>query len=106
MLITALVRRRGHPDALLGPQLVIVDAMIEGIGQRGVIANFQKRLRELQVFLGFVLGIKLEISKFEEGWVPEVDAEGRALRTASLDILGTLSCRRRRAFRSPVPHNR
>jgi hypothetical protein len=51
--------------------------MIEGIGQRGVIANFQKRLRELQIFLGFVLGIKLEISKFEEGWVPEVDAEGR-----------------------------
>jgi hypothetical protein len=66
-----------YPDTLLGPQIVIADAMIEGIGQRGVIANFQKRLRELQIFLGFVLGIKLEISKFEEGWVPEVDAEGR-----------------------------
>jgi hypothetical protein len=45
--------------------------MIEGIGQLGVTANFQKRLRELQVFLGFVLGLKLEISKFEEAWVPE-----------------------------------
>src|SRR5829696_6157449 len=66
-----------YPDTLLGPQIVIVDAMIEGIGQRGVIAHFQKRLRALQIFLGFVLGIKLEISKFEEGWVPEVDAEGR-----------------------------
>jgi hypothetical protein len=51
--------------------------MIEGIGQLGVIASFQKRLRELQVFLGFVLGIRLEISKFEEGWVPEIDTEGR-----------------------------
>ncbi len=66
-----------HPDTLLGPQIVIVDAMIEGIGQQGVTANFQKRLRELQVFLGFVLGMKLEISKFERAWVPEVDAEGR-----------------------------
>ena len=66
-----------YPNTLLGPQIVIADAMFEGIGQRGVIANFQKRLRELQIFLGFVLGIKLEISKFEEGWVPEVDAEGR-----------------------------
>jgi hypothetical protein len=36
-----------HPDTLLGPQVVIVDAMIEGIGQQGVIANFQKCLREL-----------------------------------------------------------
>jgi hypothetical protein len=67
-----------HPDTLLGPQVVIVDAMIEGIRQQGVTANFQKCLRELQVFVGFVLGLKLEIiSKFEEGWVPEVDAEGR-----------------------------
>jgi hypothetical protein len=66
-----------HPDTLLGPQIVIVDAMIEGIGQQGVTANFQKRLRELQVFLGSVLGIKLEISKFERAWVPEVDAQGR-----------------------------
>jgi hypothetical protein len=65
-----------HPDTLLGPQMVIVDAMIEGIGQQGVTANFQKRLHELQVFLGFVLGIKLEISKFERAWVYEVDAEG------------------------------
>jgi hypothetical protein len=66
-----------HPDTLLGPQIVIIDAMIEGIGQLGVTANFQKRLRELQVFLGVVLGLKLEISKFEEAWVPEVDAQGR-----------------------------
>src|SRR5215212_1755027 len=40
-----------HPDTLLGPQIAIVDAMIEGIGQQGVTATFQKRLRELQVFL-------------------------------------------------------
>lgn len=66
-----------HPDTLLGPQILIVDAMLEGIGQRGVTANFQKRLHELRVFLGFVLGLKLEMSKLERGWVYEVDSEGR-----------------------------
>jgi len=66
-----------HPDTLLGPQILIVDAMMEGIGQQGVTANFQKRLHELRVFLGFVLGSKLEMSKFERGWVYDVDAEGR-----------------------------
>lgn len=66
-----------HPDTLLGPQIVIVDAMVEGIGQQGVTANFQKRLTELRVFLGFVLGLKPEMGKFERGWVCDVDAEGR-----------------------------
>ena len=65
-----------HPDTLLGPQILIVDAMMEGIGQRGVTANFQKRLHELRVFLCFVLGLKLEMRKFERGWIYDVDAEG------------------------------
>jgi hypothetical protein len=66
-----------HPDSLLGPQILIVDAMIEGIGQRGVTANFQKRIHELRIFLGFVLGLRLEMSKSEQDWVCDVDAEGR-----------------------------
>ena len=66
-----------HPDTLLGPQILIVDAMLEGIGRMGVTANFQKRLHEICVFLGFVLGLKLEMSKFERAWAYEVDAEGR-----------------------------
>jgi hypothetical protein len=66
-----------HPDSLLGPQILIVDAMIEGIGQQGVASNFQKRLHELRVFLGFVLGLRLEMSKFERAWVYDADAEGR-----------------------------
>jgi hypothetical protein len=33
-----------HPEALLGPQSVIVDAMIEGIGQQGVTAKFQRHV--------------------------------------------------------------
>lgn len=66
-----------YPDTLLGPQIIIVDAMVEGIGQQGVTANFQRRLLELRVFLSFVLGLKLELSKFERGWVYDVNADGR-----------------------------
>ena len=65
-----------RPDTLLGPQIVIVDAMIEGIGQQGVTANFQTRLHELRVFLGFVLGLNITISKFEFGWVCNVNVQG------------------------------
>jgi len=39
-----------YPNALLGPQAVIVDAMIDGIGRFGVATNFQKRLYEIRVF--------------------------------------------------------
>jgi hypothetical protein len=61
---------------LLGPQIVIVDAMIEGIGQQGVTARFQRRLYELRVFLGFVLGLNITINKFEFGWVCDVNGQG------------------------------
>ena len=66
-----------HPDTLLGPQIVILDAMIEGIGQYGITGNFEKRLKEIRVFLGFVLGLKLELNKPKQGWMHEVDAEGK-----------------------------
>jgi hypothetical protein len=65
-----------YPDSLLGPQILVLDAMMEGIGRWGVAANFQTRLHELRIFLGFVLGLKLEVSKFERGWVCDADAEG------------------------------
>jgi hypothetical protein len=65
-----------HPDALRGPQIVIVDAMIEGIGKQGVTATFQRRLHEIRVFLSFVLGLNITISKFGFGWVCDVNAQG------------------------------
>jgi hypothetical protein len=90
-----------HPDTLLGPQIVIVDAMIEGIGQLGVTATFQKRLRELQIFLGFVLGMKLEvISSLEEGWVPEIDAEGR-ITDCKVRIIGYVELSQQEGFPNP-----
>lgn len=46
------------PEALSGCQVVVVDAMVEGIGQQGVTANFQTRVHELVIFLGFVFGMR------------------------------------------------
>jgi len=67
-----------HPtDALCGPQVLIVDAMVEGIGQQGANANFQTCLHEVRVFLSVVLGLHVTINKFERGWVCEVDDQLR-----------------------------
>jgi len=63
-----------HPtDALMGPQTIIVDAMIEGVGHQGVNANFQRRLYEIRVFLSVVLGLNTEIGKWERGWACEME---------------------------------
>ena len=67
-----------HPtDALLGPQVLIVDAIVEGIGQQGVNANFETRLHEARLFLSVVLGLQVTTSKFEREWVCHLDERGR-----------------------------
>jgi hypothetical protein len=67
-----------HPtDALLGPQVLIVDAMVEGIGWQGVNATFQTRLHELRIFLSVMLGLNITTNKFERGWVCQIDEQGR-----------------------------
>jgi hypothetical protein len=66
------------PDALLGSQIVVVDAMAEGIGFHGITKNFQTRMLELRIFLGMVLGIYAMPVRTEYGWVPTFDEQGRA----------------------------
>lgn len=67
-----------HPtDALLGPQVFIVDAMVEGIGSRGIRTRLEILLNELRVFLSVVLGLHVKTVKFERGWVCEFDEKGR-----------------------------
>ncbi len=69
-----------HPtDALLGSQVLVVDAMVEGIGQQGVNANFQTRLHAIRIFLSVVLGLRVTTSKFEREWVCEIDEQGRII---------------------------
>lgn len=67
-----------HPtDALLGPQALIVDAMVEGIGNQGIRSRFEISLNELRVFLSVVLGLHVATSKFERKWVCQLDEQGR-----------------------------
>jgi hypothetical protein len=65
------------PEALLGPQIVIVDAMCEGIGQQGVTSNFRVLISEVRVFISFVLGLGLKPERFTSAWVYEVGPDGR-----------------------------
>ncbi len=67
-----------HPsEALLGPQVIMVDAMIEGIGHQGVSTNFQTLLYDLRVFLSVVLGLHVTINKCKRGWVYQLDEKFR-----------------------------
>lgn len=65
------------PDALIGPQVVIIDAMVEGIGPTGIAANFQTRIQELRIFLGIVLEICAKPVRPKHGWVAQFDEHGR-----------------------------
>ena len=65
------------PETQLGPQVVIIDAMVEGIGQAGVTATFQTLVREIQIFLGVVLGISIKPVRPQHGWVAKFDEHGR-----------------------------
>ena len=66
-----------HPDALFGPQVVVVDAIVEGIGWQGVSAQFQRTLFELRVFLSVVLGGHFEEVKWTRGWAYESNELGQ-----------------------------
>jgi len=65
-----------HADFLIGPQIVVFDAMVEGIGRHGVDANFAALVQETRVFLGIVLGIAPEVCRFHNAWVPAIDSNG------------------------------
>ena len=67
-----------YPDSLFGPQIVVVDAMVEGIGWQGVQAQFQKTLFELQVFLSTVLGSRFdEVKSSTRGWAYDINEHGQ-----------------------------
>ena len=65
------------PDGLSGPQVVVVDAMVEGISHEGTTANFQTRIRELRIFLGAILGIYATPVRPQLGWVAQFDEQQR-----------------------------
>ncbi len=62
------------PPALLGRQVVLVDALTDGIGQSGVTTNFHLRLRELRLVLSPILGIHLQ-AQWANEWVPQINEQ-------------------------------
>jgi hypothetical protein len=69
-----LGRPSRFPPALIGPQVVLIDAMVEGIGHRGLSDAFTDLLRDLKLVLSPLLGIALsDRMQFRTDWVPEID---------------------------------
>lgn len=61
------------PDTVFGPQAVIVDAMVNGIGRAGIQGEFHRILRDIRLILSPILGIHLERAQWLQTWVPEID---------------------------------
>jgi hypothetical protein len=55
------------------PQIIVVDAMIEGIGSRGVTDEFRRVVRELLIFLDVVVGTHAVEQRDERVWTYEVE---------------------------------
>lgn len=62
---------------LLAPQVIIVDAEVEGIGPQGVNSTFELMLRKLSVFLNVVVGIGASVEKSGWAWTYERDPAGK-----------------------------
>ena len=61
------------PDSLFGPQAVIVDAVVNGIGQAGIRGEFDRIQRDVRLVLSPILGIHLERAQWISTWVPQID---------------------------------
>lgn len=69
-----LGRPSRFPTSLLGPQVVLVDALVEGIGRRGLQDAFTERLRDLKLVLSPLLGVGFnDRLQSETDWVPEIN---------------------------------
>jgi hypothetical protein len=77
----------GFPESLLGPQSILVDMIVDGIGRQGVSENFQCRLQELRLFLAILLGIEARPARSEYVWVTNLDRTSGQTSTA-IALLG------------------
>lgn len=82
-----------HPDTLFGPQIVAIDAMVEGIGSQGVNTAFATKLSHLRIFLSVVIGARFDVVKWSNGWMYETDEKGQVIdcRVATLGYVETAS---------------
>jgi hypothetical protein len=66
-----------HASWLIAPQVIIVDAEMEGIGWQGVNSTFALMLRELSIFLNVVVGIDVTVEKSGWAWTYKTDEAGK-----------------------------
>jgi hypothetical protein len=68
-----------RPPTLIGPQVLVIDAMVAGIGQQGVTDEFRRLLRELQLVMRPILQIQFEQLErhANQDWVPDVNEQGQ-----------------------------
>jgi hypothetical protein len=71
---------RHDSSSLLAPQVIIVDAEVEGIGWQDVNSAFALMLRELCIFLGAVVGIAAKVEESGRTWTYEIDEAGKVTR--------------------------
>ena len=76
-----------HALWLVAPQVIIVDAMVEGIGWQGVNSTFDVMLREFSIFLSVVVGIDVKKEKPGYAWTYTIDATGKVTE-CNLSCLG------------------
>jgi hypothetical protein len=96
------------PNSLNGPQIVIVDAMVDGIGSAGITTNFQACIAHVRIFLAIALGMHTTPVRLEDGWVAEFDDERHPI-ACSLRSVGYWEIGPPRAFPTrgvhpPVTH--
>ncbi len=82
-----------HAEWAFAPQIVIVDAEVDGIGWQGVNSSFALLLRELSIFLSVVVGIRATLEKCGWAWTCERDGAGSAT-NCHLRSLGYLEAAR------------
>lgn len=66
-----------HATWLSAPQVIIVDAEVEGIGGQGVNSAFTLMLRELSIFLNIVVGINVKVEGGGYAWTYKTDETGK-----------------------------
>ena len=59
---------RQDETALLGPRVILVDALVDCVGRRDSADVFGKKLRELSAFLSVVMGVAVQIPKQGRVW--------------------------------------
>jgi hypothetical protein len=76
-----------YQEALIGPRVIVVDAMVSGYGRVDAGWKFDHTLRELAAFLTVVLRrrVSKSVSSYRTAWTWDVDAEQR-IRTQTVQL--------------------